>query len=102
KAPPTPTTTLFPTRRSSDLETRTSRQRVFCDCRRAACVSPSPGSNKEVRDGCLSEFSAGRRDAAGRGHHAQPAGAAQRAFHGPRSEEHTSELQSLAYLVCRF
>src|SRR5687767_9300644 len=27
--------------------------------------------------------------------------AAQRAVQGPRSEEHTSELQSLAYLVCR-
>src|SRR2546423_8966083 len=27
--------------------------------------------------------------------------AADRASRGPRSEEHTSELQSLAYLVCR-
>src|SRR5205823_14735836 len=25
----------------------------------------------------------------------------ERGAHGPRSEEHTSELQSLAYLVCR-
>src|SRR5687767_15243871 len=28
-------------------------------------------------------------------------GAAERAAPSPRSEEHTSELQSLAYLVCR-
>src|SRR3989441_3302709 len=31
----------------------------------------------------------------------RPAGPAQSLFRGLRSEEHTSELQSLAYLVCR-
>src|SRR2546425_9751814 len=30
-----------------------------------------------------------------------PRAIARRFFHRPRSEEHTSELQSLAYLVCR-
>src|SRR2546425_5052736 len=30
-----------------------------------------------------------------------PPGARRRGQHDPRSEEHTSELQSLAYLVCR-
>src|ERR1041384_5708980 len=34
------------------------------------------------------------------GHHAAPAGRSARPA-GDRSEEHTSELQSLAYLVCR-
>src|SRR2546423_9583438 len=31
----------------------------------------------------------------------RPARRAPPPIHGPRSEEHTSELQSLAYLVCR-
>src|SRR5205823_10253561 len=53
-----PRSTLFPTRRSSDLRSRPPR----CRPRRA----PAPGGDGRVR-----------------------------------SEEHTSELQSLAYLVCR-
>src|SRR2546425_2380554 len=37
----------------------------------------------------------------GREDHGAEAGRARRPGHDPRSEEHTSELQSLAYLVCR-
>src|SRR5205823_9443088 len=43
-------------------------------------------------DGCGLSSSHAFRSGAGPGDHG---------FHGPRSEEHTSELQSLAYLVCR-
>src|SRR2546425_4699720 len=54
-----PRSTLFPTRRSSDLP---------------RCLSPGPSSAALVRTtACLAH----------------------------RSEEHTSELQSLAYIVCR-
>src|SRR3989441_7022168 len=38
---------------------------------------------------------------AARGGRRAPAGGGQRRPLSPRSEEHTSELQSLAYLVCR-
>src|SRR5205823_14353917 len=76
----------FPTRRSSDLEKRRS-DRARC---RQARAQPQGGCR---RAGTPEERLA-------------PAGAEVRArlrrhLFAPRSEEHTSELQSLAYLVCR-
>src|SRR2546425_8774549 len=43
----------------------------------------------------------GRRSYSARGRPARLAGRALSRIVSPRSEEHTSELQSLAYLVCR-
>src|SRR5205823_14293425 len=79
----------FPTRRSSDLD----RQRAV---RGAGDHFPA----RPIR---------GRRDGRGAAVAGQPAvgpqrrrgGVQRRAPAQPRSEEHTSELQSLAYLVCR-
>src|SRR5205823_12726647 len=70
----------FPTRRSSDL---TSRLRAHPLCwARATCASPSEPRRSTI---WTCSWCA-----------ACPASTAER-----RSEEHTSELQSLAYLVCR-
>src|SRR2546425_7911557 len=72
-----PRSTLFPTRRSSDLPRR-RRHRASLD----------RGDDRRARQ-----------------RHGLPAqrrnGELVRHVHHPRSEEHTSELQSLAYLVCR-
>src|SRR2546425_1589287 len=73
-----PRSTLFPTRRSSDL-----RRRV----RLGARTGRSGGQS-------------GRRQATLRAH-ARGKGPSSGGLRDPRSEEHTSELQSLAYLVCR-
>src|SRR2546425_2983486 len=73
-----PRSTLFPTRRSSDLNCAFG----FFTCSRMAscCAFHESGA------GC--PFAIASR-------------AASPATRGKRSEEHTSELQSLAYLVCR-
>src|SRR5205823_8825405 len=83
----------FPTRRSSDLAIDTT------SCRTSARFGPArfpvrhprgrmlqrptgpshPRANTSIRDGAIPDTGVGSR----------------------RSEEHTSELQSLAYLVCR-
>src|SRR2546425_6961958 len=68
-----PRSTPFPTRRSSDL--------------RCSNRNPSTRSRRTVRRANSQDLAAGR-----------PPGAPGFFF---RSEEHTSELQSLAYLVCR-
>src|SRR5689334_24563372 len=81
-----PSTTLFPTRRSSDLPaggaapraTRSSRSRRAFRRRRRR-------TGRDVR--------AGRSGTAGGPRHA--------GSREPRSEEHTSELQSQFHLVCR-
>src|SRR5687767_15442618 len=71
-----PRSTLFPTRRSSDLvRRRADLIRLF------QCGAWHGGCRWSARAG------GSRRSAARLGH--------------LRSEEHTSELQSLAYLVCR-
>src|SRR5205823_15048618 len=64
----------FPTRRSSDLRARCSPARCCWSRSGATGTRPTPGWSTCTCSGC-----------------------------GPRwrSEEHTSELQSLAYLVCR-
>src|SRR5438093_7570477 len=71
-----PTSTLFPTRRSSDL-------RVLLSVR-----DSGPGINPEALASLFQPF----RRARGRPGYC---------FSGTRSEEHTSELQSLTNLVCR-
>src|SRR2546425_4983952 len=74
-----PRSTPFPTRRSSDLRSACIKSAGFCPCgrgERAAVATEAPAVPK-------------RRTMA------SPAPLV------PRSEEHTSELQSLAYLVCR-
>src|SRR5205823_9964601 len=83
---PHPDLHSFPTRRSSDLGSRRE-------------PSTAPGYDKRVRPQCRIDVMARHRPAAD---------AAHRKRHGTigssismRSEEHTSELQSLAYLVCR-
>src|SRR5205823_14682436 len=74
----------FPTRRSSDLRARRRR--------------PGPlGGDRRRPAGPGGRAAAG--GAAGR--HRRPAERRQVVAPEPRSEEHTSELQSLAYLVCR-
>src|SRR5687767_15619207 len=58
---------------------------------------PGPGSTTEERTG----LPRARPGAAGRSGPVRPPSRRPPAPRGYRSEEHTSELQSLAYLVCR-
>src|SRR3712207_8682177 len=77
-----PRSTLFPTRRSSDLD---------------ALVLPHGPADDRIRR-------ARRRDrerARARGRRGGPAGGPRGSGADGRSEEHTSELQSRQYLVCR-
>src|SRR2546430_4865058 len=66
-----PRSTLFPTRRSSDLGQSLDAAALFLQCRCRACPAQSPAT------------------------------AAPAAARSARSEEHTSELQSQSNLVCR-
>src|SRR5687767_15490347 len=75
-----PRSTLFPTRRSSDLSARAAREPG----------RPAAGHRRGL------PLSVEARPALG----IDQAGERAPQVH-PRSEEHTSELQSLAYLVCR-
>src|SRR5205823_12480235 len=72
----------FPTRRSSDLRSRAARWR------RSRSRSQYWGSARRPISGSCSRRRGSRRSSS-----SSPAAC--------RSEEHTSELQSLAYLVCR-
>src|SRR3712207_8701363 len=76
-----PRSTLFPTRRSSDLHERPIRQFN-------STVSPQ-------LEAVVSQMLAYEPD------HRPQSAAELAALLGPRSEEHTSELQSRQYLVCR-
>src|SRR5262245_65026965 len=79
----------FPTRRSSDLQTHACK----CPSRRPAMPAHLPRADRR--------YAAARRR---RATIATPAVLAHRARREParrRSEEHTSELQSLRHLVCR-
>src|SRR5205823_13178128 len=100
--PPTPHPPSFPTRRSSDLPTPLPRGE------RGA----KPGSHDHPTTHRPRRLLVGRsapeatpqgRPARGaEGSRGEPAGRAAGGSHERgRSEEHTSELQSLAYLVCR-
>src|SRR5687767_15766821 len=81
-----PRSTLFPTRRSSDLDRRRIRRdRTARDARPLAVLRLQPIVDVARRS---------------RGDRAEVA-ATDPLRRRPRSEEHTSELQSLAYLVCR-
>src|SRR5437879_10996087 len=70
----------FPTRRSSDLVSLVTRQ---------SAAPPSYGPRTRAKRWGL-DGSAARRENYGTFH-----------WNAPRSEEHTSELQSPMYLVCR-
>src|SRR5438045_9386324 len=69
----------FPTRRSSDFSSRMTLARAYCFCCRSSSAMPSRNCTF-----CGS-----------------PASSCVRASIALRSEEHTSELQSLRHLVCR-
>src|SRR5205823_7126026 len=81
----------FPTRRSSDLCPARARHRGPGQ----AC-GPSPRQDRPPRLGALRPARLERRRLDDRSRKT-----AQRTRRRGRSEEHTSELQSLAYLVCR-
>src|SRR5205823_12639156 len=90
-----PTLHSFPTRRSSDLSSRGGIASDGEHTRSDAATVPEPGGAPQRRHG--------RAGAPGGVRRAGRAGAGALADLGDRarSEEHTSELQSLAYLVCR-
>src|SRR2546425_9297024 len=83
-----PRSTLFPTRRSSDLE-----RPDLLECERVVCQHPA----------LITVIASVRTEAGVDGAiHEQQTGAVHLVqILECRSEEHTSELQSLAYLVCR-
>src|SRR5205823_12560531 len=99
---PHPILHSFPTRRSSDLDIENQVdfadvfQGVLIEIDELLCAevesrltgANAPGAD-DVGAGLTRELGRHRTDYAGR------------AVHEDRSEEHTSELQSLAYLVCR-
>src|SRR5687767_15476941 len=74
-----PRSTLFPTRRSSDLARGMNEATVQQFLDRRGMLGRDLAEPERLK----------RCTRGGELHH------------GPRSEEHTSELQSLAYLVCR-
>src|SRR5205823_13056031 len=83
----------FPTRRSSDLRARSRVPEAACTLgTRPECVKPSQALRCSTLLG----------DTLPRGGKRMMEKAARRWYSDSRrSEEHTSELQSLAYLVCR-
>src|SRR5687767_15391221 len=88
--PRPPTSTLFPYTTLFRSSADRSRRRVRA----------GRGTRDRVARACRGSRSP---VLAGTAHPRPPAGAvgSTRGDGGPRSEEHTSELQSLAYLVCR-
>src|SRR5205823_8445737 len=98
-SPPPPPPPSFPTRRSSDLTPGRTRPSPAAHRRHGELVA---AASLAIDLLAFAEFQLARETDA---HFAQ---ARPRARHGDalaiefrRSEEHTSELQSLAYLVCR-
>src|SRR5687767_15750007 len=83
-----PYTTLFRSRRHGRGGSRRIPQPV---------LRPRTGGTM----GLLDRLPGGERRLGGRKHLLRRPRAAPHRGWGPRSEEHTSELQSLAYLVCR-
>src|SRR5439155_25592321 len=90
----------FPTRRSSDLENPRARARA---ARGSSSSTSSSALDENDPGGSWRDRAAGGDDAMGidgteprRTHRTPPTPSA-----GPRSEEHTSELQSRGHLVCR-
>src|SRR5205823_13907020 len=81
----------FPTRRSSDLDRDGSRS---SDALPAPIPRPHPTGDDPRSEGRRRGDGARHGQASAEPAHAQPPGPC-------RSEEHTSELESLAYLVCR-
>src|SRR5205823_15097411 len=86
----------FPTRRSSDLrKVPGAGVRTLLHSRRPGEVLPDAAKWRRDQRQALSFAAIGRHDDARFHSGCDPLGLA------GRSEEHTSELQSLAYLVCR-
>src|SRR5205823_13302601 len=92
----------FPTRRSSDLSSAHHEETMFSDSRPraswsrlAACFARSAGGWNVGRTATMISSRSVTAASAEAVDHASRDGAS------IRSEEHTSELQSLAYLVCR-
>src|SRR2546425_3810689 len=88
-----PRSTLFPTRRSSDLDVRIG-ERVRIAEVRAFPALDALFEEKKIFKRVELEGAAVPQDVLGEALFARANGE-------NRSEEHTSELQSLAYLVCR-
>src|SRR5690606_39953873 len=93
-SPPPHVSTLFPTRRSSDLHRRGKAGR-----RRAPSPAPPAGRTRSGGDPAAGVPGCPGRERAVL--YAGGGGAGPRSAPGPRSEEHTSELQSRENLVCR-
>src|SRR5205823_12396782 len=91
----------FPTRRSSDLDGASSRRRdAFAAVRLPSrTATQACAAARTSLPGELLRTLRGRRQAAAAP--AEPPPRVRGLRPSPRSEEHTSELQSLAYLVCR-
>src|SRR5205823_12921817 len=88
----------FPTRRSSDLETQVKRGvRIVHGNKNSAKSWGETTFARAVQDAGFKNccLRSGRYDGSLRNHFFP------RIIRAKRSEEHTSELQSLAYLVCR-
>src|SRR5205823_14158841 len=99
---PTPLSTLFPytTLFRSYSETATPDDRALepiSSSRESAIVVIMPFSERAPAESASESNAANKGLADSSAHECAPAGTSTI----PRSEEHTSELQSLAYLVCR-
>src|SRR5205823_12267772 len=96
---PLPLAPSFPTRRSSDLSRRTAPRSVP-----ATAASPRTAARPRGSPRLPATRSAPPCPSPSRPRHDSPLHATRwitPSLRYPRSEEHTSELQSLAYLVCR-
>src|SRR5947209_14107349 len=91
---PLPRSTLFP-------YTTLFRSKVFDPVLHAQAVGVAPGDEPQNRPGRLRRRTRSRRKDAVIVAGAALAPPAIRILNGTRSEEHTSELQSRQYLVCR-
>src|SRR5205823_14704792 len=96
RPPAPPALHAFPTRRSSDLAVL----RACADERREPAAEHVHADRDRYRDRVSAGARGDDRSLAVRRGRAHPRRTA-RERSSPRSEEHTSELQSLAYLVCR-
>src|SRR3712207_7125568 len=90
-----PRSTLFPTRRSSDLDPRLARLE---DERQVLAGQQRPEPPRAAEQQSAVTGAKGGREPR---EEVQPDPRPRRRSEGLRSEEHTSELQSRQYLVCR-
>src|SRR5205823_11200666 len=83
----------FPTRRSSDLPVVTRALAMLRRMRSLGALASSRSSQNDASCSCRITSAFGKT--------ARPSSSTSPLEWSGRSEEHTSELQSLAYLVCR-